>query len=344
MPDSHVTDSKTSSEDRVAPVIDFHAHVLHPEVFRQTVKYSVSTNFGANPMPLPDKNSPAWRMFGGMLDPEVQIRDMDAKGIDIGLLSTATVVQSTWWAEPALAAELDRRANEGIAAWVERYPKRFAGSFTIPLQDVEVALKEMDYAVSHLKLKVANVSSNIGGVYLGDPKMRPFWEAARDLGVTILIHPHGVTDPKFQKFALWNGVGQPIEETLVMASLIYEGIFETFPEVKVVIVHGGGYLPHYMGRLDRNATAHPVSMQNIKRVPSEYARCMYYDSCVYAPSVLEALIARVGADRVLFGTDYPFGEQDPVGNIRKTKGLSASDFEGIVSGTPAGILGIAGRS
>jgi len=330
-----------TDHSRVSPVIDFHAHVLDPDVFRQTVQYSVATGFGAHPMPLPDKTSPAWKMFGGMLDADVQLRDMDAKGIDIGVLSTATVVQSSWWAPPALAAELDRRANVGIAEWVERHPTRFTGSFTIPLQDVDTALKEMDYAVSRLKMKVANVSSNIGGVYLGDPKMRPFWEAARSLGVTVLIHPHGVTDPKFQKFALWNGVGQPIEETLVMASMIYEGIFESFPEVKVVIVHGGGYLPHYMGRLDRNATAHPISMQNIKRLPSEYARSVYYDSCVYAPSVLEALIARVGADRILFGTDYPFGEQDPVANIRKTKGLSGAEFQGIVSGTPAGILGIA---
>ncbi|HEV2202180.1 MAG TPA: amidohydrolase family protein [Bryobacteraceae bacterium] len=326
---------------RVSPVIDFHAHVLDPDVFRRTIQYSVATGFGARPMPLPDKNSPAWKMFGGMLDAGVQLRDMDSKGIDIGVLSTATVVQSTWWAPPALAAELDRRANEGIAEWVERYPARFTGSFTIPLQDVDTALKEMDYAVSRLKMKLANVSSNIGGVYLGDPKMRPFWEAARSLGVTVLIHPHGVTDPKFQKFALWNGVGQPIEETLAMASLIYEGIFDSFPEVKVVIVHGGGYLPHYYGRLDRNATAHPISMQNIKRLPSEYARSVYYDSCVYAPSVLEALIERVGADRIVFGTDYPFGEQDPVANIRKTKGLSDADFQGIVSGTAAGILGLA---
>jgi aminocarboxymuconate-semialdehyde decarboxylase len=149
------------------PVIDFHAHVMHREVFPQTMKYSVSTNFGAHPMPLPDPNSPAWRLFGGMLDPEIQLRDMDAKGIDIGVLSTATVVQSTWWAEPKLAAELDRLANTGIADWVARFPERFVGSFTIPLQDVNVALQEMDYAVSHLKLKVANVSSNIDGVYFG---------------------------------------------------------------------------------------------------------------------------------------------------------------------------------
>jgi aminocarboxymuconate-semialdehyde decarboxylase len=223
---------------------------------------------------------------------------------------------------------------------VKRFPQRFVGSFTLPMQDLGVALKEMNHAVTHLGLKVANVSSNTGGVYLGDPHFRPFWEAVRDRGVTVLIHPHGVSDPHFQKFALWNGVGQPIEETLVLASMIYEGIFDSFPEVKVVLVHGGGYLPHYTARLDRNVTAHPMSMQNIKRPPSEYLRSLYYDSCVYSPEVLAALIRRVGADRIVLGTDYPFGEADPVAEIRKCASLSEEGVATIVSRTPAGILDI----
>jgi aminocarboxymuconate-semialdehyde decarboxylase len=323
-----------------SPVIDFHAHVLEPEVFKQAINHSVATGFGARPMPFPEPGSPTWGMFGGMVDPDVQIRDMDRKGIDVSVISTATVVQGTWWADPALAAELDRRANERIADWVKRFPQRFVGSFTLPMQDLGVALKELDYAVSRLGLKVANVSSNAGGVYLGDPHFRPFWEAVRDRGVTVLIHPHGVGDPHFQKFALWNGVGQPIEETLVLASMIYEGIFDSFPEVKVVLVHGGGYLPHYTARLDRNVTAHPMSMQNIKRPPSEYLRSLYYDSCVYSPEVLEALIRRVGADRIVLGTDYPFGEADPVAEIRKCAALSDDGVDLIVSRTPAAILDI----
>src|SRR5581483_2949709 len=150
----------------------------------------------------------------------------------------------------------------------------------------------------------------------------------------------GVTDPHFQKYALWNGVGQPIEETLVIASLIYEGILEFFPDVKIVVVHGGGYLPHYAGRLDRNVTAHPVSTQNIKRLPSEYLKCLYYDSCVYDPSILSALIARVGVDRIVMGTDYPFGEADPVAGIENSPGVSRADVEMMVSKTPAALLGI----
>ena len=327
-----------SRTERVAPIIDFHAHVIAPEVYKQTIGHSVATGFGARPMDLPERGSPLWKLFGGMIDPAIQISDMDRKGIDISVISTSTVVQSTWWAEGRVAAELDRRANQRIAEWVFSYPDRFIGSFTLPMQDMDIALKELEYAVSHLGLRIANVSSNTRGVYLGDPQFRAFWEAVHDKNLTVLIHPHGVTDRHFQKFALWNGVGQPIEETLAMASLIYEGIFEDFPGVRVVIVHGGGYLPHYTGRLDRNVSAHPLSANNLKRLPGEYLSCFYYDSCVYGPTVLEALIRRVGAERIVFGTDYPFGEEDPVANVGKCPGISPAQLSMVLSQTPGSIL------
>jgi aminocarboxymuconate-semialdehyde decarboxylase len=319
------------------PVIDFHAHVLEPEALKQCAPHSVVTGFGARPMA---PGTPGFQLLAGMLDPEIQIRDMDRKGIGRSVISTATVIQSTWWAEPTMAAELDRRANERIADWVKRYPARFTGSFTIPMHHMDAAMNELDYAVTKLNLKIANVSSNAGGAYLGDPKFHEFWEAVAHYGLTVLVHPHGIADPRFQKFALWNGVGQPIEETMAITSLIYEGIFEKFSGVKVVIVHGGGYLPHYSRRLDRNYTMHPISAQNIKKIPTDYLRCLYYDSCVYGNDVLEALIRRVGADRIVLGTDYPFGEEDPVGNIGKAEGIIADAHCKIAGETAAAILGL----
>jgi len=136
-----------------------------------------------------------------------------------GLAGLAVTLRRRARAQAAQAAELDRRANERIADWVKRFPERFTGTFTIPMHHMDVAIKEFDYAVNKLGLKIANVSSNAGGAYLGDPKFREFWEAVVQHDVTVLIHPHGVTDPRFQKFALWNGVGQPIEETMAMTSL-----------------------------------------------------------------------------------------------------------------------------
>jgi aminocarboxymuconate-semialdehyde decarboxylase len=336
-----LTDAGTlNTSGRSFPVIDFHAHVVDPGLYERTVNHNVISGFGATPMTRPEKDSPRWNIFSRMTDPALQISDMDRRGIDVNVISTSLVSQGTWWAEPREAREMDHCANERVAEWVRLHPGRFVGTFTLPMQDVKLALEELDYAVETLGLRVANVSSNTNGVYLGDPRFRPFWEAVRDLRVSVLIHPHGVLDPQFQKFALWNGVGQPIEETLVMASLIYEGVFEAFSNLNVVIVHGGGYFPHYTGRLDRNFSYHPASAQNLKRLPSEYLRCFYYDSCVYDPTVLEDLIRRVGADRIVFGSDYPFGEDDPVGALRKCATLSSSDLELILSRTSREILGM----
>ncbi len=148
-------------------------------------------------------------------------------------------------------------------------------------------------------------------------------------------------DMKLQKYFLWNGIGQPMEETRVMTSLIFEGVLDKFPGLKIVMAHGGGYLPHYSGRLDRNFENSPASRVNISKKPSEYLRDFYYDTCVYGPDVLEALIKRVGVDRITFGTDYPVGERDPFATVRDCAILSEANRTMITRTTPAKILGLA---
>ena len=139
----------------------------------------------------------------------------------------------------------------------------------------------------------------------------------------------------------WNSIGQSIEEAKVMASLIYEGIVEAFPGLKIVMSHGGGYFPHYMGRMDRNVSNRPDSMANIKRKPSEYLRSFYYDTCVFDPAVLTALAQRVGADRLVMGSDYPVGEFDPKGFVQACPELRGEQAAMIVGGSAAKLLGLA---
>ena len=137
------------------------------------------------------------------------------------------------------------------------------------------------------------------------------------------MHPDGARDLWFQEYSLWNSIGQPIEEAKLLASLILEGVLEQLPELRIVISHGGGFLPHYAGRLDRNVTNMPDSVRNISRRPSEYLRDLYYDTCVYDVSVLEALVERVGADRIVFGSDYPVaGDEDHLAFVRSARNLS----------------------
>ena len=179
------------------------------------------------------------------------------------------------------------------------------------------------------------------GVYLGHPSLRPFWEVVADLGLVVLIHPEGVEDPWFQEYSLWNSVGQPIEEAKVMASLIYEGVLDVFPDLQIVVSHGGGYLPHNFGRLDRNVHNLPDSARNISRLPSEYLRSFHYDTCVYEPTVLAALVDRVGADRLLMGSDYPVGEADPIGFVARCPRLAPEEVPMVTGSTARELLGIA---
>ena len=176
------------------------------------------------------------------------------------------------------------------------------------------------------------------GVYLGDPVYHPFWEAVHRRGMTVWIHPEGTRDPWFQRYALWNSAGQSIEEAKVMASLIYEGVMHRFPGLKVVVAHGGGYFPHYLGRMDRNHANRPDTVRNTGgKKPSEFLRAFHYDSCVYDPQVLKVLIERVGADRLVMGSDYPVGEKDPVGFIRSMN-LSGDDVDRICGGNAQRLL------
>jgi len=321
-----------------SPVIDFHVHMLDEHVFRAATNKTVFTGYGATPAAAPRPG--ALELLQRMMKPETEIEDMDARGIDVSVVTSSTVLQGTSWAEPQTDLDLCRRCNDTTAGWVAKYPKRFAGSSTLPLQDVKLAIPELERGAKQLGFKVVNVGAAYNGAYLGDPVFHPFWEAVNDLGVTAWIHPEGARDPWFQRYALWNSAGQSIEETKAMASLIYEGVMHKYPGLKVVIAHGGGYFPHYLGRMDRNHANRPDTVRNTGgRKPSEFLRSFHYDTCVYDPQVLKVLLERIGADRLVMGSDYPVGEKDPVAFVRNC-GVSGRDLAAICGGNAARLLGI----
>lgn len=323
-----------------APLIDFHTHALDPEVYARCVNHNVITGFGANPEgPRPEPGTQRAAFYARYTSAAAHVADMDALGIDMHVISGGGANSSTFWAPPDLAAQLDRQANETIARWVAEFPTRFVGTFTLPMQDITLALRELDHAIG-LGLRIANLPAESGGVYLGDPHFRPLWEAFAAHGVTVWIHPDGMKDKSYLNYVLWNGVGQPIQETLVFCSLMYEGVLDAFPQVKIVLSHGGGFLPHYMARLDRNHVVHPVTRKNLTRKPSEYLRALWYDTCVYGADVLEDLVAKVGADRIVFGSDYPVGDKDPFAILRGCKAIDAAAFDMITRTTPAFLAGL----
>lgn len=314
-------------------IIDFHVHMLDEHVFRASTNKTVFSGFGANPATEPRPGARA--LLERMMKPETVIEDMDARGIDMAVVTASTVLQGTSWADPETDLELCRRCNATAAEWEAKYPSRFISSVVLPLQDPAVSLRQLDR-----KVRVINAGSSYNGVYLGDPTYHAFWEAVNDIGATVWIHPEGVRDPWFQRYALWNSAGQSIEEAKVMASLIYEGVMHKYPDLKVVIAHGGGYFPHYMGRMDRNFLNRPDTVKNTGgRKPSDFLRSFHYDTCVYDPQVLKVLVERIGADRMVMGSDYPVGEKDPVGWI-KDMHLSSSQTAQICGGNAARLLGL----
>ena len=324
-----------ASAPRAPRVIDFHVHSLEREVFRASTNKTVFTGFGAHPVnePRPGARALLERMF----EPATIIEDMDARGIDLSVITSSTVLQGTSWALPDQDLALCQRCNDQSAQWVNAHPDRLIGSIVLPLQAPGLALRELERACT-LGLQVINASSSYSGVYLGDPIYADFWSEVAQRRLTVWVHPEGVRDNWFQRYGLWNSLGQSIEETRCMASLIYEGVMTRHPDLKVVMAHGGGYFPHYMGRVDRNAANRPDSVRHLNGArPSDLLGRFFYDACVYDPAVLRVLIDRVGVSQLVMGSDYPVGEKDPVRWLREA-GLEGADLQAVSGGNAERLL------
>jgi len=322
--------------DRGTPIVDMHTHFLVRPVLGQCLPHSVATNRGHHQLP-----PHLFTLFEKMMRPQGVIEDMDRLRIDMSVVSSAAVIAPLYWAEPSVALGLAQQLNDTAAEWAAASPKRIIGSFVMPLQDVDMALIEFKRAVQDLGLKVANVPAEVRGVYLGDARFRPFWEAAQDLGVLTFMHPDGAKDPWFFQWGMWNSLGQSLEEAKFMASVVYEGVLETYPRLKLVLAHGGGYFPHNMGRLDRNVKNAPHSMKNITRKPSDFLKNVYYDTCLYDPTVLSALVKIVGPERLLLGSDWPIGDADPVGFVDRCPNVDESAKRMMKGGRALELVGIA---
>lgn len=321
-----------------SPVIDFHVHALEPTVFQSSTNKTVFTGFGANPVSEPRPGAKA--LLDRMFHAETIIEDMNARGIDMSVVTSSTVLQGTSWAEVELDLALCQRCNDQAAAWVAAHPTRMVGSMVLPLQDVDRALHELRRAHEQLGLRVVNASSSYKGIYLGDARFSAFWDEVAHRGLTVWIHPEGVEDPWFQDFGLWNSLGQSIEETKCMASLIYNGVMARHDDLKVVMAHGGGYFPHYLGRIDRNAVNRPDTGKHINgKSPRDFLKHFYYDTCVYDPRVLEVLITLVGPERLVMGSDYPVGEKNPVQWLQQA-GLQGEALAAVTGGNAAQLLNV----
>lgn len=330
-------------------IIDFHCHVLtlaaeplvadcpqkkkEPALMLQAMgEASMAHN---NSVMLP-------QAFPKLTRIEARLADMDAQGVDVQVLSPSPT-QYYYWAEPDRARELVRVQNEHIAELCGQHPRRFVGLGTAALQQPELAAEQLEHAMRQLGLKGVEISSSVNGAELDAASLLPFWKKAEALGAIVFIHPFGTTlGERVATHYLSNIIGQPLETTIALSHLIFGGVLDRHPTLKIVAAHGGGYLPSYCGRSNHGHMVRPEAQAGAQRLPIEYLRKMWFDTLVYDPQALAHLVNVVGASQLVVGSDYPFdmGHYDPHGLLAATPGLSETQIAAILGGNAAALLGL----
>jgi aminocarboxymuconate-semialdehyde decarboxylase len=279
-----------------------------------------------------------------MTNTQERIRAMDAEGIDVEALS----INPYWYtADRDVAAELIRIQNETLAEICGAEPDRFVAFATVALQHPALAAEQLEEGVKRYSLRGAGLGGSVDGLDLSDPKFHPFWAKAEQLGVLVFIHPQGTAELERTSRLGGNGlltntIGNPLETTIALSHLIFDGTLDRFPGLKICAAHGGGYLPSYAARSDAVQTTFPHRMTaTIKKKPTEYLRQLYFDSIVFTPEALRHLAAEAGPNQIVMGTDYPFPwTSTSVDHILSTPGLSDADKVAMLGGTARALMGI----
>jgi aminocarboxymuconate-semialdehyde decarboxylase len=275
---------------------------------------------------------------------ETRLRDMDRMGIDMQTVSPAPN-QCYYWTDPELGLELSRMVNNRLAEIVATWPERFVALGTVPLQHVDLAVAELERCVKQLGLRGVEINPSVNGMDLTDPrlKLEKFFAKAQALDVIIFMHPIGFTQGERLVDHYFNNViGNPMETTIAASHLIFDGVMQRHPKLKIVLPHAGGYLAHYWARMDHGHRARSDCRTVIKRPPSYYLAKMYFDTITFDPEMLRHMIGKYGPGHVLLGTDYPYdmGEEDPLGLIGSVRGLKRADRLMIEGGNAARLLKI----
>ncbi len=329
------------------PVIDAHAHIIVPEILRDAA-------------PVEDwrphvfhENGQQVVEFGGR-----QIRSAMREIVDIaGILGeqdkagVERVVLCPWVSLLRYAASPDEglracvTVNQALSALAAAYPGRLTALGMIPLQDPDLAARELASIMTLSGMRGVEIAASVNGVYLGDDRFEPLWGAAEATGALVFIHPttRGFDAGVFADYYLWNTVGNPLETTITAAHLIMSGVMERHPGLKILLAHGGGAILSLRGRLCHAHTFQPQARARLKESPEESLRRFYFDTVTHDAGLLRSLVEFAGADHLLLGSDYPFdmGADRPCEIVREA-GLSPSDEAFVLGGNASRLLGLGG--
>jgi predicted TIM-barrel fold metal-dependent hydrolase len=275
---------------------------------------------------------------------EQRLKEMDAMAIDMEVLS----INPFWYGKDRdTAAQIVKLQNEKLAELCAARPERFAAFASLTLQYPDLAVQQLETAVRKQGLRGAAVGASVLGEDFSDPKFHPVWAKAEELGAVLFIHPQST--PELAKRFKGNGwlsntIGNPLDTTIALQHLIFEGTLDRFPGLKIIAAHGGGYLGSYAARGDHACFVSPQNCNpaiTLKKKPSEYLNQLYFDAMVFTPEGLRHLVAQVGASQVMLGTDHPIPwEQHPVDHVFATTTLSDKQKIAILGGNAAKLFGM----
>lgn len=308
-------------------IVDIHAHCVFPEVSQR----------------LPGINAPRVAPPTLVLGAE-RIAAMDERGIDVQALS----VNTYWWydADRATARQVVAIHDEGIAVWCKQHPERFVGLSSIALQFPDLAAEQLEHAVKNLGARGASIGGHVNGEPPSAPKYDPFWAKAEALGVPVFMHPNNALNiarggSLDGRGGLGNIVGNPLETTVFLSRMIFDGTLDRFPRLTVCAAHGGGYLTSYLGRSDAACIVRDDANCANKKKPSEYFRDqIVVDSMVFSSEGLRHLVAETGVSQVVYGSDIPYFWPDTIDVVAEAPFLSAADKEAILGGNLRRLLRI----
>jgi aminocarboxymuconate-semialdehyde decarboxylase len=325
--------------------IDVHAHILTEDTIRLLQRESpkvapklsdIDEQFGTL-----DVAGNAYRHFPrGGWDLDRRFQDMTASKVDMQVLSVCP--QTFLYSQPpALAAAFARIQNEQLAKLVKAHPGRFQAIATVPMQAPRLAADELRHAMSALGLRGVQIGSNIAGKNLDDPELEPVWATAAELGAFMLIHPINVAGiDRLKSYYLNNLIGNPLDTTIAAACLVFSGVLERYPSLKICLAHGGGFVPYQAGRFLHGWQVRAEPKVKLPKPPTDSLQRFYFDTIVHSKEVLEFLVRNAGADRVLLGSDYPFDMGMPDGVLQvRSLSIPPTDRTSILGGLAQTMLG-----
>ena len=343
------TSARPVKTDRIrleSRTVDAHAHLMIPDADAYITPFTTQDTRPLLRQANPVTKEIMQRQFAdrrlAMSDFDDRIAIMDTQAIDVQVLAPHPP-QSYYHAKPEHTRKAAQIVNDGIAAFAARRPERFVTLGTVPLNDPDAAPKELERIVKTLDFRGVQILGNVNGVEISDPIYEPFWKKAADLGAVVMIHPDGFSaGERLSGYYFPNMIGIPLDTAVALHYIIFNGLLERYPDLKIFSVHGGGYAAGYSGRMDHAWGARRDAHGSLPKAPSEYLRKVYFDGLVFTTHQLEYLVGLYGADHIMMGTDYPFdmGEYFPIEQLMTTESLTKEQRVAIAGETATKLFNI----